>query len=559
MIATTVFAVSLISASNLYAEGAAGPRGGDKPVAPGVAEPAASVSSIPMRESSMAAAMPYSGQLDLGVPRFELFAGYSYLRAVPSYTADNRLVWLHGGSTSLVYNLNRAFGLVGDFGAYTNSEIRFAGGYTGTADVDNSNVAVMTYLIGPRFSLRKYNRITPFAQVLFGGVHANKVSLADCTVDCRLLPTEDSFAMTAGGGLDLKVRAHFAIRLIQAEYLMTKFTNNISGASGTQNDMRLSAGVVFRFGGRGAPPLPPPQPLAYSCSVNPVSVFSGDPIAVSGTALNLNPAKTAVYTWFVDGGKVIGTSDTARIDTKDVTPGTYTLKGHVSEGDKTRENADCDAPYTVKAFEPPTVSCSANPAIVVSGNSSTITAVGLSPQNWPLTYSYSSNSGVVSGTGTTAILSTVGVAVETINVTCNVADDKGQSASSQTKVTVVAPVAAPKPLTSELCMIHFDRDARRPSRVDNEAKACLDDIALSLQRDSYAKLAIVGNATSTEKDGKKLAADRAVNTKAYLVREKGIDASRITVYVGSQDGRIVSTTLIPAEAILDTTGNTPVD
>jgi outer membrane protein OmpA-like peptidoglycan-associated protein len=95
--------------------------------------------------------------------------------------------------------------------------------------------------------------------------------------------------------------------------------------------------------------------------------------------------------------------------------------------------------------------------------------------------------------------------------------------------------------------------------VDNEAKACLDEIALNLQRSSDAKLAIVGNTASGEKGGKKLATERAVNTKAYLVSEKGVDASRIAVYTGSQDGKTVSTTLIPAGATLDSTGNTPVD
>jgi outer membrane protein OmpA-like peptidoglycan-associated protein len=99
----------------------------------------------------------------------------------------------------------------------------------------------------------------------------------------------------------------------------------------------------------------------------------------------------------------------------------------------------------------------------------------------------------------------------------------------------------------------------RPSRVDNEAKACLDEIALNLQRNSDAKLAISGNAATGEKNSKKLATARAVNTKAYLVNEKGIDASRIAVYTGSQDGKTVSTTLIPAGATLDSTGNTPVD
>ena len=281
-------------------------------------------------------------------------------------------------------------------------------------------------------------------------------------------------------------------------------------------------------------------------------------MAVSGTALNLDPAKTAVYTWSVDGGTVTGTSSTASIDTKGTAPGTYTVKGHVSEGDRPGENADCTAPYVVKAFELPTVSCTADPSIVISGNSSTITATGMSPQNRPLTYSYSSTSGSVSGTGSTATLITSGVPPGAITVTCNVVDDKGQTASGTTSVTVAVPVAAPKPLTSDLCPVHFDRYARRPARVDNQGKACLDEVALNLQRNSDANLALVGNAAGGEKDGRKLAAQRASNTKAYLVGEKGIDSSRIAVYTGTQDGKVVSTTLIPAGATFDATGDTPV-
>jgi outer membrane protein OmpA-like peptidoglycan-associated protein len=140
-----------------------------------------------------------------------------------------------------------------------------------------------------------------------------------------------------------------------------------------------------------------------------------------------------------------------------------------------------------------------------------------------------------------------------------VVDDKGQTASGTTTVTVAAPVIAAKPVTSALCSIQFDRDVRRPSRVDNEAKACLDEITLNLQRNSDANLAIAGNASSGEKGGRKLAVERAVNTKAYLVREKGIDSTRIAIYSGSQDGKMVSATLIPTGATLDTTGLTPVE
>jgi outer membrane protein OmpA-like peptidoglycan-associated protein len=561
MIATAAFAVLLMSAFNLRAEAAAKPSAGDANAvdssSASVVDPLAWLPDAPMPHASMAAAMPYSGGMNSDIPKVELFLGYSYLRAVPTLATGNRLVWLNGGSASIAYNFNRYLGIVADVGDYTNSEIRFPGPYTGTVDVNDADGGVISYLFGPRLSFRKYNRITPFVQALFGGAHASAVVLSDCTFSCTLLPEQNTFAMTAGGGLDVRVRRHFAIRIVQAEYLMTRFQSYATGSTGTQNDMRLSSGIVFRFGGNAR--LPALPPVAYSCSVNPTSVFQGDAIAVSGTAINLNPGKTAVYTWSVDGGTVTGDSSTAKIDTANIAVGAYTLKGHVSEGDKASENADCTAPYAVRAYEPPTVSCSANPSTVISGDNSTITAIGISPQNRPLTYSFSSTSGAVSGTGSTATLSTAGVAAGTVAVTCNVVDDKGQTASGTTAVTVAVPVAAPKPVTSDLCSIHFDRDIRRPSRVDNEGKACLDEIALNLQRDSDAKLAIVGNAATGEKGGNKLAADRAVNTKAYLVSEKGIDSSRIAVYTGTQDGKEVSTTLIPAGATLDVGGDTPVD
>jgi hypothetical protein len=44
------------------------------------------------------------------------------------------------------------------------------------------------------------------------------------------------------------------------------------------------------------------------------------------------------------------------------------------------------------------------------------------------------------------------------------------------------------------------------------------------------------------------AATRAINTKDYLVKEKGIDASRISVYTGTDDAKNVTTSLVPAGA-----------
>jgi len=370
-------------------------------------------------------------------------------------------------------------------------------------------------------------------------------------------------AFVVGGGMDYDIpyfHNRFALRLFQADYEWQHVdfgTPNAGGALGGNTNLgaaRLSTGIVLRFG-----QIVPPPPVTYTCVAAPASVYPGDPVTVTGTALALNPKKTAVYTWTSDTAKVTGTNTTAAVDTTTLAPGTYTVKGHVSEGVKPGQMADCSATFTVMAIQPPTISCSANPSSVNPGDSSTITATAVSPQNRPLTYSYSASAGSISGSTATATLSTAGAAPGTIVATCNVVDDKGNTASGTTQVTVIAPPPPPAPTTSSLCSISFERDKKRPTRVDNEAKACLDDIALNLQRTADAKVALVGSSDSKEKMGDKLAAERAVNTKDYLVTEKGIDATRVTVYTGGTDGKTVSTTLVPAGATFSATGDTAVD
>jgi hypothetical protein len=376
-------------------------------------------------------------------------------------------------------------------------------------------------------------------------------------------------SLIVGGGMDYSLpfmNGRFGLRLFQADY---RYLHNnfgpavnppVGGALGGRANMgvaELSTGLLLHFGH-----IIPPPPIQYACSVTAPTgtVYPGDQVTVTGTATNLNPKKTAAYSWSADQGvTATSTTSSVTIDTKSLNPGTYTVKGHVEEGKKPGQFADCSATVTVTQFQPPTVSCSANPSTVDLNQPSTITANGVSPQNRPLTYSYSSTAGSISGNTSTATLTTTGVAPGTITVTCNVVDVKAQTASATTTVTVNAPPPVVKPETKSLCSISFDRDTKRPTRVDNEAKACLDDITLSAQQDPNAKLAVVGSAASDEKDPDHKAAERAVNEKAYLVTEKGIDASRISVYTGTAGTKSSATTLIPDGATFDTTGLTPVD
>jgi len=376
-------------------------------------------------------------------------------------------------------------------------------------------------------------------------------------------------SVTAGGGLDINLARAVSLRLVQVDYTYNNVDfgpyagiRNVYPLGGRAHlpGLQASAGLVWHAGN-----ITPPLPVTYSCSANPATVFPGEPITVTGSALNLNPKRTATYSWTSNGGAVNGSSSTVTVSNK--AAGSYTVNGHVTEGSRAGQSADCTASYTVQDFAPPTIACSADPSTVNPGGNSTITASAVSPQNRPLTYSYNATAGSISGVTASTTLSTVGAAAGPITVTCNVVDDTGKQATATTTVSVLAPPppppppAAALPTTSSLCSTSFERDKARPVRVDNEAKACLDDVTMSLQQNPNAKLALVGteDAKEARRSKGRVAAERAANTKDYLVTDKGIDASRIVLYTGTTDSQAVTTTLVPLGATLDTTGLTPVD
>ena len=339
-----------------------------------------------------------------------------------------------------------------------------------------------------------------------------------------------------------------AIRPIQADYDYSHVDYgplvgpaNVSGGLGVINAYRLSAGVVVRFGDMRTPPQ-----VTLVCDAKPTTVFIGDMVAVTGTVDNFNPKLPITWTWSANGGRISGHDTAATIDTKGTAPGPYTAMGHVSQGPKPYQSADCTAAYTIRDYDPPTISCSANPASVTAGDISTVTSIANSPQNRALTYSYSSTGGQISGNQSTAQLATAGSAPGTITITCNVVDDLGKTAAATTTVSISVPPVPPVPQPRKLCSVTFDRDVKRPNRVDNEAKACLDDIALTMQRQTDAKLVIVGNYAAGEKadDG----AERALNVDQYLTTEKGIDGDRIQLRTGDTGTKSVDNTLIPPGA-----------
>jgi hypothetical protein len=423
--------------------------------------------------------------------------------------------------------------------------------------------------------------------VIFRYPAENFTAFAHALVNADLIggpyfePNKWGPGFTVGGGMDYEtpwLNHRLAIRLFQAdyEYMHADWGLVADGGRANINAARLSAGVVLHVGS-----IAPPPPITLACSASPESVFPGDPVIVTATAGGLDPKDHVIYSW--TGTGVTGSDASAKVDTSALAAGQYTVTGTVKEGRpgkegmKPWETATCTAGLTVKAYEPPTMSCSVSPNTIAPGGTATVTSVGVSPQNLPLTYSYTATAGTVTGSGTTAEYSSAGAPTGAVGITCNVSDNKGHSASSSTSLTIVAPIIPPPPKTQALCTISFSTDKKRPMRVDNEAKACLDQVALDLKQQADAKAVLVGEQTADEaaitaKQEKVaarhkhamvdlFAAQRAVNTKDYLVTEQGIDASRISVTTGTTDGQTVENYLVPAGATFsnDVTGTTPVD
>ena len=166
-------------------------------------------------------------QAQNGPSVLELYGGYDYVRfninanvngQPPSQTFNG-----NGGGGQLMYNVNNWFSVLGDLGGYWATNATEQG-------------AVVPYLFGPRVNLR-HGTVTPFAQALLGGVATSS--------GIQESGWQDHFAMTAGGGIDVRVSEHFSIRPLQAEYFMTKIPD---GLSNRQNNFRFSTGISLLIG-----------------------------------------------------------------------------------------------------------------------------------------------------------------------------------------------------------------------------------------------------------------------------------------------------------------------
>jgi len=196
----------------------------------------AAVSAAPVWMKAQASGLPGSPPaVTTPAPdaRFELGLEYSYLRsnAPPGgCTCFN----LNGGSANIAWPVKPGhFALAGDINIV----------HAGSIGASGDSLTLSTFTAGTRYLPRMHLvHIQPFGQVLLGLAHSSGTVVAGSKPGTANAGA--AFAANIGGGVDLNVNRRFAIRLIEADYLLTTVDN---GSNNHQNNLRISAGVVIRF------------------------------------------------------------------------------------------------------------------------------------------------------------------------------------------------------------------------------------------------------------------------------------------------------------------------
>ena len=476
-------------------------------------------------------------------PKAETFFGYTYTRFnsatnVPAFSAN-------GGGGQLAVNANKWLGFVMDIGAVHNGNISGA----------HLDTTMTNFLFGPRFSIRR-SRLTPYFNILFGGVHGStSTSLSgipvatplpvlpgsttpvppNTPVTLRASASQTAFAMTTGGGLDIKINRHVSFRPIGLDYMLTRLQNFRSLSDNNQHNLRYTTGLNFTFGGEAPAPPPPPPPPMRSCW-DGSSVPAGSPCPLRTMEVRLSAPQTqlgpggmvtlapsgapdgATYQWTVEG-QPISKGPSLDFGTTGREPGSYKVGLTVSAPEY--NDSTSQTTITVRPYRPPSGTLQANPREIWAGEKATL-AANFSPGECGGNLgqpSYTASEGSVAGNQFDSSEVRFDPAAtseqrKTITLQAKVSDDKG-SGTAQTSVLVKKQA-----LARRLPDIIFPNGS---ARVNNCGKrVLLEELKATTDSDPTGKVILVGHLSEKEAGKANLDQQRALNAAAVISAGQGV-------------------------------------
>jgi len=258
-------------------------------------------------------------------------------------------------------------------------------------------------------------------------------------------------------------------------------------------------------------------PPTVACSASPNSVQVGESARVFAKAASPD-GSPLTYAWTVNGQAQAAAASEFTFGSAGRQPGSYTVGVTVNTGKFT---ASCSSNVTVREvpIPPPTISC-LTPTLNIESGSKAQLNVRASAERTTPSVSWSATRGTVSGSGQSATFDAAGLSAGSYLVTATVDNGRGGRASCTTTVNV-----------SQRINIPGFPDGK--TRVNNVAKAILDNAATEMKNDSRLRASISGYTDGSKREArvKGLGLKRAQAVVAYLV-SKGVEASRLSATDG---------------------------
>lgn len=147
-------------------------------------------------------------------------------------SSPNANFWMHGGSIELQVRFYRGLGMVAEI----------AGAHIANINSSGVDLDMVTATFGPRYNWAPaHGRFELFGQVLAGEANGFHSVFPARSV---AIDSGNSLALKMGGGLNVALSRHIALRAFEANWLRTQFPN---ATTNVQNNLNLGAGFVFRF------------------------------------------------------------------------------------------------------------------------------------------------------------------------------------------------------------------------------------------------------------------------------------------------------------------------
>ena len=159
---------------------------------------------------------------------------------------------LNGWEGQGTFNFTPHFGVTADFSGNSQqlAGVSFLGFSAGTRQ------HMYNMLFGPTVT-GYFGKSSVFGHALFGVAHSSLNAGVGVPIVGGIsapLDSANAFAMAFGGGIDIGLTRHFAIRAAQVDFIRTNFNSLDALGSGfagstsnNQNSFRYSGGIIWRF------------------------------------------------------------------------------------------------------------------------------------------------------------------------------------------------------------------------------------------------------------------------------------------------------------------------